>query len=60
MVIDLCPMHIYLPAYPRPPCRSGSCAEVQNSWLFDKLKFLRHSNDLAKTERGLLCLSVPA
>ena len=40
MVKDLCPMHKYPPATLPPPWRTGSCAEVRNSWVFEKFEFL--------------------
>ena len=58
MVKDLCPMHTFPPASPRPPSLTGSCAELRNSWVFEKLEFLRHIDELAKTEGGSSCPSV--
>ena len=48
MVKDLCPMHTFPPASPPPPSLTGSCAEMQNSWVFAKLEFLTHIDELAK------------
>ena len=58
MVKDLGPMHTYPPASPPPPSRAGSCAGLRNSWVFEKLEFLRHINELAKTEGGFSCPSL--
>ena len=45
MVKDLCPMHTFPPASPPPPSLTGSCAELLNSWVFEKLEFLRHIDE---------------
>ena len=52
MVKDPCPMHRYPPASPPPPSLSGSCEGLQNSWVFERLKFLKHINELA-TAKGV-------
>ena len=48
MVKDLCPMHTFPPASPLPPSLTASCAELQNLWVFKKLEFLRHIDELSK------------
>ena len=58
MVKDLCPIHTFPPASPPPPSLTGSCAELLNWWVFEKLEFLRHIDGLPKTQGGFLCLSV--
>ena len=58
MVKDLCPKHTYPPTSPPPPSRRGSCADLRNSWVFEKLEFLRHIDEVAKTEGGFSCTSV--
>ena len=55
MVKDLCPMHMFPFASPPPPSLTGSCAELRNSWVFEKLEFPRHIDGLAKTEGGFSC-----
>ena len=58
MVKDQCPMHTCPPASGLPPSGTGSCSEVRNSWVFEKLEFLQHIDELAKTQRGFSCPSV--
>ena len=42
MVKDQRPMHTYPLASLPPPSGTGSCSEVRNSWVFQKLEFLQH------------------
>ena len=58
MVKDQCPMHTCPPASLPPPSGMVSCSEVRNSWVFKKLEFLQHIDELAKTEGGFSCPSV--
>ena len=58
MVKDLCPIHTYPPTSFPPPSGTGRYAEVRNSWVFEKLEFLRHINQIAKTEGGFSCPNV--
>ena len=58
MLKDQCPMHTCPPAFLPPPSGTDSRSEVRNSWVFEKLEFLQHIDELAKTEGGFSCPGV--